>query len=439
MDADRARASLTVARQLGERDSGRPIPYHYVTCWYIAGMEITGIDAVTVDGNFLWPLIRVETDAGIHGIGEVRDHGKPNPTDRHSEVAYLDRPDELALQLERHLIGKDPRNIVRRFEDIRRYGGWGRMGGGVSAIEMALFDLVGKDLGVPAWQLLGGNYRDEVRVYVDCRAGNPVADSAVDYGIEENDYSPEAYAEHAAQREAEGFDFVKFDLAPQAAEGVTGEVGVRGTHLTAAGLAYLEDVVSSIRSAISPDTDLGFDCASVRNVQPADVRRLGQVLDAYDVSAYEDARPDRDVAGWEKLTDAIETPTITGEDLYTLDGFRELIRREAVDLVGPDLLTAGGIRETVRIGDFANQHGIAANLHFAGSPVGFMASLHAAAAIPDVLALEFHAIGVPWWEDLVEEDELFKNGYATVPDRPGLGVTLDHAMIEEHSVNGKSF
>ncbi len=402
-------------------------------------MELTGISSVTVDGNFEWPLIRLETDTGIVGYGEVRDHGRPATPTRHPEAFYAENPASLALDLESELVGKDPTNIVQRFEELRRFGGWGRRGGGVSAVEMALFDVVGKHLGVPAYQLLGGNYRDEIRVYCDCRAGQPVADAAVDYGLEANDYSAEGYADHAKRREDEGFDFLKFDLSPQTCEVATGEVGVRDGNLTKAGLAYLEDVVASLRDALRPSTDLGFDCAGFRGLSTTDAIRFGRVLDQYGITAYEDAVDDTDVAAWEALTGAIDTPTITGEDLYTVDGFRELIRREAVDLVGPDLLTAGGIRETVRIGEFAGHHGIRSNLHFAGSPIGFMASVHAASAIPELVAVEFHAVGVPWWADLLEDGPLFEAGRAPVPDRPGLGVTPNEEAIREHAIDTGSY
>lgn len=117
-----------------------------------------------------------------------------------------------------------------------------------------------------------------------------------------------------------------------------------------------------------------------------------------------------------------------------------MIRAEAVDLVGPDLLTAGGINETVRIAEAAGLHGTGTNLHFAGSPVGFAASVHAAAAIEDLVAVEYHARGTPWWEDLLAGPELsISNGSVDVPKRPGLGIELDHETIADHAVKGTSF
>ncbi|MFB6140548.1 MAG: mandelate racemase/muconate lactonizing enzyme family protein [Halosimplex sp.] len=393
-------------------------------------MEITSISAVLVEGNFDWPIVRVETDDGITGYGEVRDHGRGDI--EHAETYYVDDPLDLALALEPELVGKDPTNVAARFEEIRHFGGWGRAGGGVSGVEMALWDVYGKAVGEPVWKLLGGKYRDEVRVYCDCRAGKPVAESATDYALDGNDYSPEGYAEHAAQREAEGFDFLKFDLAPAALERVTGDAGVADGNVTQAGLDYLEDVTAAIRDAVASETDVGFDCAGLSRYPVVDAVRVAERLDGYDLAVLEDLVPDDDVDGWSRVTDAVATPTITGEDLYTVDGFRPLIANEAVDAVGPDLLTAGGIRETTRTCTFANHHGMSANLHFAGSPIGFAASVHAAAAVEDLLGLEFHAVGVPWWADLVAES-LFEGGRAPVPDAPGLGVTLDEDAVFEHA------
>ncbi|MFB6134781.1 MAG: mandelate racemase/muconate lactonizing enzyme family protein [Halanaeroarchaeum sp.] len=390
-------------------------------------MEITSIGGVLVEGNFDWPLVRIETDEGITGYGEVRDHGRGEFDP--AETFYVDDPLDLALDLAPELVGTDPTNVAGRFEEIRRYGGWGREGGGVSGVEMALWDAYGKAVGEPVWKLLGGKYRDEVRVYCDCRA---VADSATDYALANNDYSPAGYAEHAATREAQGFDFLKFDLMPSAAKHVTGEVGLRDGHLTRAGLEYVEEVVAALREAVSADTDLGFDCYELSACPVSDAIRFAERLAGYDVSVLEDVVPDDDVEEWSRVTDATTIPTITGEDLYTVEGFAPLVRNDAIDVVGPDLLTAGGIRETVRICTFANHHGMPANLHFAGSPVGFAASVHAAAAIEDLLALEFHAVGVPWWEDLVAETP-FENGRAPVPETPGLGVTLDEDVVLDHA------
>jgi gluconate/galactonate dehydratase len=398
-------------------------------------MEIIGIQTVVVEGNFDWPLIRIDTDAGVSGYGEIRDAVRPYE-EWHPELAYVDDPTALVHDLEPHVIGMNPTDVRSVVDAIRPYGGWGRLGGGVSAIEMACWDITGKDLGVPVWQLIGGKGRDEVRVYCDCRAGHPVADSATDYALDGNDYTPAGYAEHAEQREREGFDSLKFDLNPGALEHVDGTHGLRNGSLTRAGLDYLVEVVEAVRGAVAPDTDVGFDCFSMRDLPLADAIRFARAVEEYDLAYLEDIRHDDDLEGWRELTARTDTPTMTGEDLYTVDSFRALVSDGAVRLVGPDLLTVGGIRETVRVAEFAGHHGLQTSLHFAASPVGFVASLHAAAAIEDLLGLEFHAVGVPWWGDLVESpDPLFEDGYATVPEAPGLGVELDESVVRAHATD----
>jgi L-alanine-DL-glutamate epimerase-like enolase superfamily enzyme len=132
------------------------------------------------------------------------------------------------------------------------------------------------------------------------------------------------------------------------------------------------------------------------------------------------------------VTDAITVPTCAGEELYLWDGFRELIEKRAVDIIHPDLLTSGGMLETKKIADYAERHGLPTALHFAGSPIAFMANLHCAAAIPSFVALEHHGLDLPFWKDLVTglPGDYMAGGYVAVPERPGLGVDLNYEAIE---------
>ena len=127
-------------------------------------------------------------------------------------------------------------------------------------------------------------------------------------------------------------------------------------------------------------------------------------------------------------------PTLNGEDIYLWDGWREMIERRAVDIIQPDLLTAGGMLETKKIADYAERYGLPTVLHFAGSPIAFAANLHCAAAIPSFIALEDHALDVPFWQDLVTgfPEHLIEDGYVKVPEKPGLGVDLNYEEMEKH-------
>jgi L-alanine-DL-glutamate epimerase-like enolase superfamily enzyme len=140
-----------------------------------------------------------------------------------------------------------------------------------------------------------------------------------------------------------------------------------------------------------------------------------------------------------EITRSINVPTLTGEDIYCLAGFKDLIEQRAVDMVHPDLATAGGILETKKIGDYAQEHGLAMALHFAGSPISFMANVHCAAATENFIALEHHSTEVPWWEDLVTgiEKPLNRQGFASVPEAPGLGVELNLDVVKQHLSRGE--
>ena len=139
-----------------------------------------------------------------------------------------------------------------------------------------------------------------------------------------------------------------------------------------------------------------------------------------------------DVDGHKRVTDAVMVPIAAGENWYLLDGFREFIDRHALDIIHPDLLSSGGMLETKRIADYAEDHGIPTALHFAGSPIAFMANLHCAAAIPSFVALEHHGLDLPFWSGLVTglADPLLEEGYVAVPEKPGLGVDLNYEGIK---------
>jgi len=403
-------------------------------------MEITDVGAATVEGNFYWPLIKIETDEGITGYGEGREHGAL------SYSPYVDDPTELLMGLREHLVGTDPTDVARRFEEIREYGiehPRGTLVAGVCAVETALWDIVGKKAGLPAYKLLGGSYRDTVRIYCDCRAGHAIREFGPDHGysLDENDYAPEDYAEHAVQREREdGFDFIKFDLTPRACEQVRGEVGVREGRLTAAGLEYMVDVVAAIRDAISEDTDLAFDMSAMNGLPQTDALRFCEAVDDYDLAYIEDVRPNDAVEEWAEITDRIATPTNTGEFLFGVEGFRDLLVNEAIRVPHADLGTSGGLHETVKIAELADAHGLQMALHWAGSPIGQAAGLHLAAAMPNLLAAEHHAIAVDWWGDLIQQDDpLFEDGYADVPEAPGIGVEPDMDAVAAHLHSEEGF
>jgi L-alanine-DL-glutamate epimerase-like enolase superfamily enzyme len=379
-------------------------------------LKITDIRTATVCSNYDYPIIRIDTNQGIYGIGEVRDAGHR----------------ENALQFKSMLLGQNPCDVDRLFHTMKRFGSWGREGGGVSGLELALWDLAGKAYGVPCYQFLGGKYRDKVRIYADTPSPT--------------DTSPASYAERVMGRLKEGLTFIKFDLGLHCLHGIPGTtIGTptlfergRGwgnrapgtgsvVHITEKGIACLADIVATVRESVGWDVALCIDHFGHGMMTVKEVIQLGNALEPYGLSWMEDPAPWWDVEAHKQVTDAINVPTAAGEELYLWDGFREMIETRAVDIIHPDLLTSGGMAETKRIADYAERYGIPTALHFAGSPIAFMANLHTAAAISSFVALEHHGLDLPFWEGLVTglPKGYMEGGYVAVPDKPGLGVDLD--------------
>ena len=378
-------------------------------------------------------IIRIDTNQGIYGLGEVRDG---------ADVRY-------ALFLKSRILGQNPCNVEKIFKSIRQFGGPARQAGGVCAVEMALWDLCGKAYNVPAWQLLGGRYRDTVRLYAD---------------------TPEAGSEEEQQRliryrtEEQGYTWLKMDVSIRELKGKPGTV-VNGKFWEDANgnLAQWGDLQNSMSygNTMHPFTqiqitdkgleELAARVAHVRDMVGYEIPistdhyghfdlnngiRLARALEPYRLAWFEDMVPWQYHEQWKTISTAIETPTTTGEDIYLLKDFKQLIETRAIDIVHPDLASSGGLLETKRIGDYAEEYGIAMAMHQAGTPVSFMASVHCAAATQNFLSLEHHSVDLSWWEDLVVTVGGFKmidKGFATVPlSAPGLGIDLNEEVIKEH-------
>ena len=384
-------------------------------------LRITDLRLAIVHANYDYPILRIDTNQGVYGIGEVRDAGHK----------------ENALQFKSMLVGQNPCNIDMIFRNIKQFGNWGREGGGVSGIEIALWDLIGKVYNVPCYQFLGGKYRDKVRLYAD----TPAPEEA----------TPEGYAKRVAERKALGLTFIKFDIRPDLFGDVEGGLvgqeskyeydygkrwnapGTRpGTGVTARGIERAIEVVAAVREAAGWDIALCTDHFGHGYMTANEVIRLAHAVEPYELAWLEDVMPWWDIDGHKQVKDAINVPTAAGEELYLWDGFREMIEKRAVDIIHPDLLTSGGMLETKKISDYAERYGLPTALHFAGSPIAFMANVHLAAAIPSFVALEHHGLDLPFWEALVTglPENYMEGGYVTVPDAPGLGVDLDYDGIE---------
>lgn len=393
-------------------------------------LKITDMRVAVLKGvPFTSPVVRISTNQGIYGYGEVRD----------------DADKRYALELKNRLVGQNPCNVEMLFRRIKQFGNHGRRGGGVSGVEMALWDLAGKAYGVPVFQMLGGAYRRKIRLYTDTTESE----------------DPKEYGRRMKARVDEGFTFLKMDLGLELVAKKPGTIvgkslwdgnleqydetpGGYGqtehnftmVQVTEKGIELMADYVEAVREAVGYDIPIGMDHTGHFDVNTA--IRLANRFERYNLAWMEDLVPWQYTEDWKEITKAVNVPTMTGEDIYGLEAFRKLCDEDAVDLVQPDPATAGGILETKRIGDYAREKGKAMPLHYAGSPVGAMAAAHIAAASEGFVALEYHATDVPFWNDLVKQDEpLMNKGFYYLTDKPGLGIEMDEKQMEKHLAEGE--
>jgi L-alanine-DL-glutamate epimerase-like enolase superfamily enzyme len=393
-------------------------------------LRITDMRVATVIGHGFYPILKIETNQGIYGLGEVRDGAHP----------------ETALRLKSILVGQNPCNVDYLFKSIKAFGGDSRDGGGVCGVEIALMDLVGKVYGIPCYQLLGGKYRDKVRLYGDTPAPRNM--------------TPQGYVEAALKRRAMGLTFIKFDLParlfldnpgsligsptlheyPQNNQWYAPGRGP-GARISTAGVELAAAVCAAVREAVGPEVSLCVDHFGEGLVTADEAIRIGHALEPANLSFIEDVLPWTDIAGHKKVADAIQTPVAAGEDLYLFEGFQQAIETRALDVIHPDMLTSGGLMETKRIADHAERHGIPTALHACCSPVGFMANVHLGAAVASLLAIEHHGLDLPYFAGLVTglPDDYMADGYVTVPDAPGLGVDLNEEVIRANMRRGTEY
>ncbi len=368
-------------------------------------------------------LIRIDTNQDVFGLGEVRDIAGP----------------QYAMVLKSRLLGENPLRIDYLFQKIAQFGGNARQAGGVCAVEMALWDIAGKVYGIPVYQMLGGKWRDAIRIYADTTES----------------MDPAEYGRRAKERKAMGLTWMKMDLGINVLDGMPGTVmqpsGLSGweqrvqpnlfiaTEVTDKGIDRLCEYVAAVRENIGYDMPLSMD--HLGHIGVKSVIRLGKAYEKFNLEWIEDVIPWYYTDLLKEITQESPTPTLTGEDIYRIEDFEKLCSEHAVDKIHPDLATSGGILQTHRIGDMAFKYGVPMAMHFAGTPVSCMASVHCAAATRNFLALENHSLDVPWWQDLATglDKPIINKGYINVPDTAGLGVALNDDELKKHVRRGTEY
>jgi galactonate dehydratase len=361
-------------------------------------MKITEIRTGEVWGHGYSCFVRIYTDKGLVGTGECI-HGGAGIQPLIASVGSL-------------ILGEDPMNVDRLFEKMRR----GRVFDGALAgnlvtamvgIEIALWDLVGRATGLPVYALLGGKFRDKIRLYADCHAGG--------------DDSPQANADKAQEVVAMGFTAIKFDLDDLDSPF---KFDAFNHTLSNGELDAMVAKVAAVRQAVGPHIDVAMDLHGRYDTSSG--IRLARALEPFDLLWLEEPVPPENVAAMREVKRSTTTPICAGENLYLRWGFRDLIEQQAVDVIMPDLPKCCGLAEGKKIAALAEMYYISLAPHNVCGPLGTIASCHCCAAVPNFLVLEWHWLERPHWHILVRsEPPLIEAGYIRLPEGPGLGVELD--------------
>jgi len=406
-----------------------------------ATLKITDMRFADIDGApKRCTLLKIYTNQGIVGYGEVRDA---------SSRTY-------AAMLKSRILGENPCNVEKLFRRIKQFGGDSRQAGGVCGIEVALWDIAGKAWGVPVWQMLGGKFRDRIRIYCDtdsegggCDMGKSLKERMaqgytflkMDLGIEllmdvpGTLSAPLGFLEKMREYKKTVFSTPHGSIDPRAMRGEAYDLfntmhPFTGIHITEKGLDYLEKYMADSRAITGYEIPIAID--HLGHIPVEDCIKLAKRLEKFNLAWMEDPVPWQMTDQYVRLANATTTPVGTGEDMYLKESFLPLFRSGALAVVHPDVLTAGGILETKKIGDLAEEHGVQMSIHMAESPIACMAAVHVAAATRNFMALEVHSVDVPWWADLVKPALKIENGFIQVPDKPGLGIDeLNEKLITQ--------
>lgn len=366
-------------------------------------MKITQVKPVIVNANMRnWIFVKVETDEGVVGWGEATLEWKTAGVSGSIE------------DVSRFVIGEDPARIEHLYQMMYRQYFWRPGIEGMSAmsgIEQALWDIKGKVLGVPVYELLGGKVRDRVRLY------NHLGGGYMKTMYESVD--PSAFAESALAIKEQGYTALKFMAVPRT-EPVEGTRPVR----LAAG------IVRAIREAVGPDMDLMVDLHA--RTWPAMAIQYCQALEPYGLLFFEEPCPTEDIEATAQVTRISRIPIATGERLVGRYQFRDLLEKRACHIIQPDLSHCGGLWEARKIAAMAEAYSIAVAPHNPNGPIATAAAVQFALTTPNWIIQESITSDVPWRDEVVRNPIVAKDGYATIPIGPGLGIEVDEGEAAKH-------
>ncbi|HTJ98854.1 MAG TPA: mandelate racemase/muconate lactonizing enzyme family protein [Bordetella sp.] len=367
-------------------------------------MKITSIKSFPVDPGFrgrTWLFVKIETDAGLHGWGEVytlrgRDQG----------IAAL------VGELGAATVGRSPFDI-KHFtqvvhDDYAQRRASFELYCAQSALEHAMWDIVGKACGQPVYNLLGGACRGKLRVYAN--------------GWSDDCKVPADYARAAEKTVARGYSAIKLSPLPNPWR----------TYVPRAHEDHVVAVIKAVRDAVGPDVEILFD--ALRRLAPASAIRLGQALEPYKLHWYEEPCAAENFDALADVRDAVSIPIVSGETLYGKSAFRGLLERRAVDIINPDVCNVGGILEMKEIAAMAEPYSVAVSPHnFNSTTVALAATVHAGATMPNFTLTEYYLPFADFADQICPGQLRPVNGYIELPETPGLGVDLDESVLARYA------
>jgi galactonate dehydratase len=385
-------------------------------------MKVTGIEIWDTSSSMqsTWHpvIIRVNTDEGISGLGEV---GLAYGTGHSGGAGYVKN---LA---ESFLLGADPMRIEHLWESMFRNTFWAQGGGPVvfgamSAIDIACWDIKGKFLGQPVYQLMGGKTNDNLRTYA----------SQIQFGWDREKFIPlaraEEYAEAARIAVADGYDAVKVD--PTTFDENGKRLGNLDKILQHRTVKLVYDRIAAIRRAVGEEVDILIELHSVPSVTSA--IQIGQALEEFHCMFFEEGVHYLNVDLQDKLARNVKIPMAAGERLYTRWGYRQYFEKQALAMIQPDLCLVGGLTEGKKVCDYARVYDITVQMHVCGSPISTAAALQLEAVIPNFQIHEHHVNAIKQGvREVCVQDYQPQSGKYAVPDLPGLGLELNESVISQ--------
>ena len=361
-------------------------------------------------------FVKIHTNQDIWGCGEGVDA---------TTGTY-----ELVKRFGRMLEGKSPLDVHRLYEEMRRAGVFGGAQSGMyvaalSAIETALWDLTGKALGLPVYQLLGGKFRDRIRLYCDTAL------------YQRQLPTPADFARAAREAVDMGFTAVKFDL-DQAND--PKKYDAYNWTASPGELRRMVDQITAVREAVGPEIDVCVDMHGRYDMTTGE--QVAKRMEPLNLMWLEEPIPAENVEAYRRITESTSTPICAGENHYLAQGFRPLLEAGAVDIVMPDLQKAGGLGEGQRIANLASLYYVPFAPHMVASYLGAMASAHVCASVPNFMVLEwqiyFHR--EPMFKEIVSFDgEMVVGGFLPLSQKPGIGVEINEEGMRRYAVPGVPF